>query len=100
MLHGCRFPAGAAGRRVSIGGVPVRRHGDSRASENEDVTTMMLYDVSRVYHAERIMTVAEQRRADDQLGMMAAAVSRRWRRLTRPVRARRARSSRTAAYAR
>lgn len=61
---------------------------------------MMLYDMSRVYHAERIKTAAEQRRADDQLGLMAAAVSRRWQRLTRPVRARRARASGTAAYAR
>jgi hypothetical protein len=61
---------------------------------------MMPYDMSRVYHAERIKTAAEQRRADDQLGMMAAGVSRRWRRLTRPVRARRAGSSGTAVYAR
>jgi hypothetical protein len=89
------LPAG-----VSIGGVPVRRHGDSQASENEDVTTMMLYDMSRVYHAERIKTAAEQRRADDELGMMAAGVSRRWQRLTRTVRVRRARASGTAACAR
>jgi hypothetical protein len=85
---------------VSIRGGAVRRHGDSQANQDEDVATMMLYDVSRVYHAERIKTVAEQRRADNQLGMMAAEVSRRWRRLTRPVLARRARRSRTAAYAR
>jgi hypothetical protein len=85
---------------VSIRDVPVRRHGDSQAGENEDVTTMMLYDMSRMYHAERIKTAAEQRRADDELGMMAARVSRRWRRLTRPVRARRARLSGTSAYAR
>jgi hypothetical protein len=44
--------------------------------------------------------VAEQRRADDELGMMAARVSRRWQALIRPVRARRARASGTAAYAR
>jgi hypothetical protein len=85
---------------VSIGGVPVRRHGDGQATENEDVTTMMLYDMSRVYQTERIKTVAEQRRADDELGMMAARVSRRWQALIRPVRARRARASGTAAYAR
>jgi hypothetical protein len=50
--------------------------------------TMMICDVSRQYHAERIRTAAEQRCADEHLGMMAAGVSRLWRRATRPVRAR------------
>ena len=49
---------------------------------------MMLYDMSVQYQAERIKTAAEQRRADEQLGMMAAEVSRLWRRVTRPARAR------------
>ncbi len=47
----------------------------------KDVTTMMFYDMSQQYHAERIRSVAEQRRADDELGMMAARVARAWRRL-------------------
>jgi len=47
---------------------------------------MMMYDMSRQYHAERIMSAAEQRRADEQLGRMAARVSNFWRRATRPVR--------------
>ena len=47
---------------------------------------MMMYDMSRQYHAERIMSAAEQRRADEQLGRMAARVSHFWRRATRPVR--------------
>lgn len=59
---------------------------------------MMIYDMSREYHAQRIMTAAEQRRADEQAGRMAAEVSRFWRQLTRPARA--LRPSRTAAYAR
>jgi len=46
---------------------------------------MMMYDMSRQFHAERIMSVAEQRRADEQLGRMAARVSRFWRRATRPA---------------
>ncbi len=63
--------------------------------------TMMFCDVSRQYHAERIRTAAEQRRADEQAGMMAAGVSRLWRRATRPVRAsRRARAGRAPGYAR
>jgi hypothetical protein len=45
--------------------------------------TMMMYDMSRQYHAERIMSAAERRRADEQLGRMAARVSRFWRRATR-----------------
>ena len=36
---------------------------------------MMLYDMSVQYQAERIKTAAEQRRADEQLGMMAAELS-------------------------
>ena len=47
---------------------------------------MMIYAMSRQYHAERIMSAAEQRRADEQLGRMAARVSGFWRRATRPVR--------------
>ena len=43
---------------------------------------MMMYDMSRQYHAERIMSAAERRRADEQLGRMAARVSRFWRRAT------------------
>jgi hypothetical protein len=46
---------------------------------------MMIYDMSRQYHAERIMSSAEQRRADEQLGRMAARVSNFWRRATRPA---------------
>ncbi len=50
---------------------------------------MMMYDMSRQYHAERIMSAAERRRADEQLGRMAAQVSRFWhqatRRATRPA---------------
>jgi hypothetical protein len=52
----------------------------------EDVMTMMMYDISRQYHAERIMSTAEQRRADEQLGRMAARVSRFWQRAIRPAR--------------
>ena len=44
---------------------------------------MMMYDISRQYHAERIMSAAERRRADEQLGRMAARVSGFWRRATR-----------------
>ena len=65
--------------------------------------TMMLYDMTAQYQAERIKTAAEQRRADEQLGMMAAEMSRLWRRVTRPVQALRgfrARHARTALYAR
>ena len=47
---------------------------------------MMMYDMSRQYHAERTMSAAERRRADEQLGRMAARVSRFWRRATRPAR--------------
>ena len=37
---------------------------------------MMLYDVTAQYQAERIMDAGEQRRADEQLGMMAVRVCR------------------------
>ena len=47
---------------------------------------MMMYDMSRQYQAERIMSAAEQRRTDEQLGRMAARVSRFWRRAARPAR--------------
>jgi len=50
---------------------------------------MMMYDMSRQYHAERIMSAAERQRADEQLGRLAARVSRFWRatrRATRPAR--------------
>ena len=50
---------------------------------------MMMYDMSRQYQAERIMSAAERRRADDELGRMAARTSDLWRRATRPVRVRR-----------
>ena len=46
---------------------------------------MMMYDMSRQYQVERRMSAAEQRRADEQLGRMAARVSRFWRRATRPA---------------
>jgi hypothetical protein len=53
---------------------------------------MMMYDMSRQYHAGRIMTTAERRRADEQAGQLAAEASRLWQRyLTRPGRALRAR---------
>jgi hypothetical protein len=48
--------------------------------------TMMMYDMSRQYHAERMMSAAEQRRADEELGRMAARTSELWRWATRPVR--------------
>ena len=52
---------------------------------------MMMYDMGRQYHAERIMSAAERRRADEQAGRMAAEASRLWQRyLTRPARALRA----------
>ena len=64
---------------------------------------MMLYDMTAQYQAERIKSAAEQRRADDQLGMMAAKVSSLWQRVTRPAQALRGfrdRHGRTALYAR
>jgi hypothetical protein len=60
----------------------------------------MMYDMTRQYQAERTMTAAEQRRADEQLGMMAAEVSRLWWRVTRPARALRGLRARHALYAR
>ena len=47
---------------------------------------MMIYDMTLQHQAERRMSAAEQRRADEQLGRMAALVSRFWRRTTRPAR--------------
>ena len=47
---------------------------------------MMIYDMTLQHQAERRMSAAEQRRADEQLGRMAARVSRYWRRATRPAR--------------
>jgi hypothetical protein len=52
--------------------------------------TMMMYDMSRQYDAERIMGAGERRRADEQAGQLAADVSRVWQRLTRPARVLRA----------
>jgi len=64
---------------------------------------MMICDMTLQYQAERIKTAAEQRRADEQAGMMAAGVSRLWQRATRPVRALRGSrtgQARTPGYAR
>ena len=47
---------------------------------------MMMYDMSRQYQVERRMSAAERRRADEQLGRMAARVSQFWRQATRPAR--------------
>ena len=47
---------------------------------------MMIYDMTLQHQAERRMSAAEQRRADEQLGRMAARVSRFWRRAIRPAR--------------
>lgn len=65
--------------------------------------TMMFYNMTQPYQAGRIKSAYEQRRADEQLGMMAAEASQLWQRLTRPARALRgihARRPRTAFYAR
>jgi hypothetical protein len=48
--------------------------------------TMMIYDMTLQHQAERRMSAAEQRRADEQLGRMAARTSALWRRATRPFR--------------
>ena len=48
---------------------------------------MMIYDMTLQHQAERRMSAAEQRRADEQLGRMAARTSELWRRATRPTRA-------------
>ena len=64
---------------------------------------MMMYSMTTQYQAERIKTTAEQRRADEQIGMMAARASSAWRRVTRPAQALRgswARRARTTLYAR
>ncbi len=47
---------------------------------------MMIYDMTLQHQAECRMSAAEQRRADDQLGRMAARTSQLWRRATRPLR--------------
>jgi hypothetical protein len=47
---------------------------------------MMFYDMSMQYHAERIPSAAEQRRADEARGMMAARITRTWRWLIHPAR--------------
>jgi hypothetical protein len=53
--------------------------------------TMMVYDMGRQYHAERVMSAGERRRTDEQAGRMAAEALRLWQRyLTRPARALRA----------
>lgn len=62
----------------------------TKEREREDVMTMMFYDMTRQYQAERIKSAAELRRADADIGMMAAEVSRLWRRLIGPVRGMRA----------
>jgi hypothetical protein len=54
------------------------------------VINMMSYSLNLLYQAERRPTEAERRQADLELGLMAARVSSRWRRVTRPVRALRA----------
>jgi len=45
----------------------------------------MFYDMTQQYHAERFRSAAEQRRADAELGMMTADVSRLWRRIVRAL---------------
>jgi len=76
----------------------------SQASENaRGVITMMFYDMTAQYQAERVKSAAERRHADEQLGMMAAEVSRLRQRLSRPGRILRgfgARHARTALYSR
>lgn len=47
---------------------------------------MMIYDMTLQHQAERRMSAAEQRRADDELGRRAARMSRFWRRATGPAR--------------
>jgi hypothetical protein len=48
--------------------------------------TMMIYDMTLQHQAERRMSAAEQQRADEQLGRMAARTSELWGRATRPFR--------------
>jgi hypothetical protein len=62
---------------------------------------MMPYSAYQLYQAERVKSEAERRRADLELGMMAADVSRLWgqmTRLVRPLRRQHAPYSRTARY--
>jgi hypothetical protein len=47
---------------------------------------MTPYSAYQLYQAERVKSEAERRRADLELGMMAADVSRLWGQITRPVR--------------
>jgi len=54
--------------------------------------TMMVYDMGRQYHAERVMSAGERRRADEQAGQLAASAAQFWQRyFTRPAWALRAR---------
>jgi hypothetical protein len=48
---------------------------------------MMSYDSYRLYQVERAKSSAEIRRAEEQLGRLAAVASSLFRRVTRPVRA-------------
>jgi hypothetical protein len=59
--------------------------GEQETSETRDVITMMFYGATQQYQVERIRSAAEQRRADAELGMLAAGVSRRWRRIVRAL---------------
>jgi hypothetical protein len=54
------------------------------------------YSYYQIYQAERTRSATEQRRIDDDHGELAAAVSRRWRRITAPLRS--LRSLRRPAY--
>jgi hypothetical protein len=51
------------------------------------VINVRSYSLNLLYQVERRPTEAERRQADLELGLMAARVSRRWRRVTRPARA-------------
>jgi hypothetical protein len=44
------------------------------------------YSIYQLYQAERAKSAAEQRRIDDRRGELAAAIARRWRRITAPLR--------------
>ena len=64
---------------------------------------MMMYDMTTQYQAGRVKTAAEQRGADEQIGMMAARAASVWQCVTRPAQALRgswARRVRTSLYAR
>lgn len=41
---------------------------------------MMVYDMGRQYHAERVMGATERRQADEQAGRLAAAAAQAWQR--------------------